>query len=222
MRGLPLTLPLLTLPVLILLMAVRMNDSDSPHGSDFTLPCKICHSPKGWELDREIYSFDHNGTKFPLLGQHTSIKCRMCHPTLVFSEAGTECFNCHTDMHYQTVGPDCSRCHTPESWIVRNITEIHMQSRFPLLGPHFMADCMDCHPSASLLRFEPLGIDCIDCHLEDYTAASNPNHVQGNISTECIECHLMYAFTWSGSGFTHFFFPLQHVQLRLSRYPLQV
>ncbi len=202
MRSLPFTVPLL-----ILLMALELAD-DSPHGEDFQISCGVCHSPKGWELDREIYSFDHNTTKLPLEGQHTSVNCRMCHPTLVFSDAGTECAECHTDMHYQTVGLDCERCHTAESWIVNNITEIHQQSRFPLVGAHMLAECQACHPSASLLRFEPLRIECIDCHLEDYTAATNPNHVQGNISTDCIECHSMNAFTWSGSGFTHFFFPL--------------
>ena len=38
-----------------------------------------------------------------------------------------------------------------------NINEIHRQSRFPLVGAHLTADCYSCHPSASLLRFEPLG-----------------------------------------------------------------
>ena len=201
MRILPLTIPLL-----ILLLALQVQES--PHGSDLEISCSVCHSPEGWELDREIYSFDHNSTKLPLEGQHTSINCKLCHPTLVFSDAGIECSDCHTDMHYQTVGFDCARCHTAESWIVNNITDIHRQSRFPLQGPHLLAECLDCHPSASLLRFEPLRIECIDCHQDDYTAATSPNHVQGNISTDCLECHSMNAFTWGGAGFNHFFFPL--------------
>jgi len=192
----------------LLILLIAINSTDSPHGDDFKISCSVCHSPKGWELDREIYSFDHNTTKLPLEGQHKSINCKLCHPTLVFSEAGIECSDCHIDMHHQTVGFDCSRCHTPDSWIVNNITDIHMQSRFPLLGPHIMAECIDCHLSASNLRFEPLGIECIDCHMEDYSSATNPNHVEGNISTNCLDCHSIYAFTWSGSGFNHLFFPL--------------
>lgn len=202
MRILSLTLILL----LILLVAVKLQDS--PHGSDFRISCGVCHSPEGWEIDWDIYSFNHDTTDLPLEGQHRSVNCRLCHPSLVFSEAGTECVDCHLDMHYHTVGFNCSRCHTPDSWIVRNITEIHMMSRFPLFGPHVMAVCEDCHPSVSDLRFEPLGIECIDCHLEDYNAATNPNHVQGNISTHCIDCHSMYAFTWSDNNFNHLFFPL--------------
>ena len=79
-------------------------------------------------------------------------------------------------MHMQTVGMDCARCHTPHSWIVKNITDIHRQSRFPLQGPHLAAQCLECHPSASLLRFEPVGVECIDCHMQDYQSASDPNH----------------------------------------------
>jgi len=72
----------LSIPLLILVMAGRIQDS--PHGIDFEISCSVCHSPKGWELDRAIYSFDHNTTKLPLVGQHTSINCKKCHPTLVF------------------------------------------------------------------------------------------------------------------------------------------
>ena len=199
---------ILSLIVVFLISLLFGKDTESPHGDDFKISCSECHSPKSWELDRAIYSFDHNSTKLPLTGQHTETNCKMCHPTLVFSEAGTDCMSCHEDMHYQTLGPDCARCHTPKSWIVENITEIHQMGRFPLLGAHFTADCYQCHPSSSLLRFEPLGIECIDCHRDDYTAATNPDHVQGNISTNCIECHSLTAFSWSSDGFNHAFFPL--------------
>ena len=196
----------LTIPMLILFITGRITDP--PHGSDFKISCNVCHSPKGWELDMEVYAFDHNGTELPLAGQHTSVNCKLCHPTLVFSKAKTDCYSCHSDIHEQTVGFDCARCHTPASWLVENITEIHQQSRFPLLGPHQMAECMDCHQSASNLRFEPLSIECIHCHNKDYQAAVNPNHILGNFSTNCNDCHSMNAFTWGGSGFNHAFFSL--------------
>ncbi len=195
-----------SLPVLVAIVAWWIQDS--PHGTDFEISCKVCHSPKGWELDREIYSFDHNATKFPLEGQHVFVNCRLCHPTLVFSEAETDCFKCHTDLHNQTVGMDCARCHTTASWIVENINDVHRQSRFPLQGPHFAAQCLDCHPSASLLRFEPVGVECVDCHIQDYQSAADPDHVSGNFSTQCIDCHLMTTFTWEGKGYNHSFFPL--------------
>jgi len=182
--------------------------AQSPHGDELKISCADCHNPKGWKMEKGTYTFDHNKTSFPLEGQHQSVDCKLCHISLVFSKAEPECVSCHTDMHYQTVGLDCARCHTPKSWIIPNITQLHQESRFPLLGAHATADCYSCHPSASLLRFEPLGVECFDCHQANYLATTSPNHVQGNYSTNCTDCHLMNAFTWTGASINHNFFPL--------------
>jgi hypothetical protein len=107
---------------------------DSPHGPDFKISCSTCHSPKGWELDRSVYSFNHDETLMPLTGQHTNAECRQCHPSLVFSDAENECVSCHADHHQATVGSDCSRCHHSGSWLVSNINDIHRMSRFPSPG----------------------------------------------------------------------------------------
>jgi mRNA-degrading endonuclease YafQ of YafQ-DinJ toxin-antitoxin module len=189
---------------LIVFLAISLNlFAQSPHGDELQISCEDCHNPKGWKLEKGAYTFNHAVTKFSLDGQHQDVDCKMCHKVLIFSKAESECVSCHTDMHYQTVGPDCARCHTPQSWIVTNITQLHQESRFPLLGPHATADCYSCHPSASLLRFEPLGVDCYDCHRADYEAATNPNHLQSDYSKECTDCHSMTAFTWSGANFIH-------------------
>lgn len=184
--------------------------SESPHGKDFKISCITCHSPKGWTLDKEIYSFDHSATKMPLSGQHKEIDCKLCHTTLVFSEekTKTECVNCHTDLHNQSVGNYCDKCHSPNSWIVNNITGIHQQSRFPLLGVHTMTECQKCHKSESLHRYDVLGVECIDCHRNNYMASTRPNHNTANFSTECSQCHYIYAYEWTGTGFNHSFFPL--------------
>jgi hypothetical protein len=193
--------------ILLLTLSVGLH-AQSPHGKEFVMACADCHNPKGWKLEAGTYSFTHNTTRFPLVGMHQDVNCKLCHTSLIFSEAKSECVSCHADMHYQTVGMECERCHTPQSWLVENINEIHRQSRFPLVGAHITADCYSCHPSASLLRFEPLGVECIDCHRQDYESTTSPNHVQGNYSTECLDCHKMNAFTWSSSDINHSFFPL--------------
>jgi predicted CXXCH cytochrome family protein len=180
----------------------------SPHGSEFKISCKNCHSSKGWELDRSVYSFDHNKTKMPLQGQHSAIDCRQCHKTLVFSEARTNCINCHNDIHQTTTSPDCSRCHNQVSWLVNNINEIHQMSRFPLLGAHRTADCSQCHVSENPLRFDVKGVNCVDCHRANYMATTNPNHVLSGMSQDCSTCHPVNSFQWAGAGFNHSVFPL--------------
>ncbi|MBT4968684.1 MAG: hypothetical protein HOA61_04860 [Bacteroidetes bacterium] len=203
-------LSLITLiSVLVMVVLILGFKTEEPtHGENFKISCTVCHSPGGWKLDKEIYSFDHNTTALPLEGQHVETDCKLCHPTLIFGDAGEDCMDCHTDMHNASLGTDCERCHSPFSWIVSNISEIHYQSRFPLMGAHALADCYDCHKSASLLDFEPLGIECMDCHQQDYYSTSEPNHTTAGFSTECSECHRIGAFEWGSSGFNHVFFPL--------------
>lgn len=209
---------ILSLLILLAMMVFSTRKTESPHGPDFKVSCKTCHSPKGWELDKENYSFDHNKTKFALTGQHTVVNCRECHPTLVFSEAKRNCIDCHADMHQGTTGLDCERCHTPVSWLVSNITEIHQKSRFPLLGAHRTADCYECHKSENLIRFDVPGINCIDCHRENWLATTNPNHILAGFSEDCSSCHPINSFQWTGAGFNHNFFPLVqgHASLQCS------
>jgi len=200
-------LPLILLPAL---MFLRISlPAQSPHGV-MTLSCNTCHNEDSWKFDKTRSSFDHDHTVFPLEGGHRETACRLCHPTLAFADAKTGCVDCHTDVHENTTGPDCQRCHTPKSWIIENITALHRQGRFPLLGPHQAAECISCHKSASLLRFEPMGIGCVDCHLSSYNAATNPNHIQSGYSTNCIECHAINSFSWNWAGteLDHAFFPL--------------
>lgn len=198
----------LSLLIISAILLFHIQEPKSPHGPDFRVSCGTCHSSKGWQLDRAVYSFDHGRTKLPLSGQHTIVNCRQCHPTLIFSEAKTECNECHIDVHQATTGSDCSRCHTPVSWLVPNITEIHQVSRFPLLGAHRTADCADCHKSETLVRFDVAGVNCIDCHREEYMSTTNPNHVQSGFSEDCASCHPVNSYEWAGAGFNHNFFPL--------------
>jgi predicted CXXCH cytochrome family protein len=198
------------LSLLILFCAIFFVNrfTQSPHGPGFKIACKTCHSPKGWELDKSIYSFNHNDTKLPLLGQHNTIDCRQCHKTLVFNEAKTSCNDCHADMHQSTVGNDCSRCHNQNSWLVNNINQIHQMSRFPLLGAHRTADCSQCHVSESLLKYNVAGVNCVDCHRADYMATKNPDHIKSGMSEECVSCHSVNSLQWSGGSFNHNSFPL--------------
>jgi len=199
------------IPIIVILAIIgfgfSFNFFDSPHGTDFKTNCTVCHTTDGWTFSADN-TFNHDSTNYLLSGQHKDTKCLSCHKSLVFSEAGSSCTDCHTDIHQQTVGDECNRCHTPQSWLVTNISELHFASRFPLVGAHATADCAACHKSEQLLNFEPLSIQCIDCHNNEYTSTTKPNHISSNFSTNCEECHNVFEREWNSSGFHHNFFPL--------------
>lgn len=198
---------ILSFLILAGLLAV-FQKTKSPHGPDLRITCQACHSTQGWKLDKRAYSFNHDTTHFPLSGQHSEVDCRSCHKSLVFSQARTACNECHNDVHQSTVGAECSRCHTTSSWLVANVTDIHRVSRFPLLGAHRTADCSVCHRSENPVRFDVVGVNCIDCHRSDFMATTSPNHIQAGYSEECSGCHNINSSQWQGAGFNHSFFPL--------------
>jgi len=172
----------------------------SPHGDNFKMNCTICHTTDEWTKIK-MDGFNHDSTDFPLVGQHKTVYCRKCHQDLQFKNAKRDCASCHKDVHEQTLGRKCERCHTPSTWIVNNIRQIHQQSRFPLLGKHASVDCYQCHKSASVLRFDPMRSDCIDCHLNDFNATTSPSHVASKFSKDCSLCHT--EISWATSTFDH-------------------
>lgn len=196
---------------IILLVCIFINiQAKSPHGDKLKVDCGVCHTTDNWTKIKS--GFDHNTTKFPLIGQHKIVGCKKCHATLKFSEAKTECYECHTDLHQGTTGRDCERCHTTKSWIVTNTKSLHQQAGFPLRGAHETADCNRCHKSASNLRFNNLNTDCYTCHKDKYfaTAGKPYDHKVLGFDTDCARCHNMAGMDWNsiGKGFDHNFFPL--------------
>lgn len=202
MRSLPFLLIALTI-----LIFLGFKATEHPHGEDFKISCGTCHSPQGWKLDKSIYSYKHDEV-FELTGSHAELSCKQCHQSLVFKDVDNQCFECHSDMHENTVGSDCERCHNTSSWLVTNITELHQDSRFPLLGIHRQTDCQQCHTGSNFLRFEPLSTDCYNCHQADYVQTTTPSHLASGFSQECSDCHTVFTASWTGS-FNHHFFPLQ-------------
>lgn len=194
--------------LLFIMLLFLMFDvyAKSPHGANFNLNCKQCHTTEKWS-EINYSSFNHAKTRFPLVGQHKNISCKKCHPTLEFTNTKTECSDCHVDIHQGTVGRDCERCHSPKSWIVQNVKRIHQQNGFALIGAHATADCNRCHSSASLLRFENIRTECYSCHKAQYDGT---NHRSDGFDTDCSKCHTMTGQTWSsiGKGFDHGFYPL--------------
>lgn len=175
--------------ILLILMGFSQVYGQSPHGESYKTDCALCHNPSGWVIDIDTFQFKHDTTSFILEGTHLSVDCKACHTSLVFGEAPSDCLSCHTDVHSMSVGNDCARCHTAQSWLVDNIPELHEENGFPLVGSHSNLSCVDCHFSETNLRFDRIGNDCINCHLEDYLNAENPEHNMAGFSTDCFNCH---------------------------------
>ncbi|MBK7429238.1 MAG: cytochrome c3 family protein [Saprospiraceae bacterium] len=195
--------------ILFILVGWVQAVSQSPHGKDLKMDCIKCHNSDSWSYDKENTTFDHDSTNFPLVGQHKSVECKSCHTSLEFKKADTDCNSCHIDIHQQTVGLDCARCHTSNTWIVSNVTELHERTSFPLIGVHATVDCNRCHQSETLVRFSPVGLECMDCHRPDYMATTRPNHAQAGFSNDCASCHSTLVPDWSTDKVDHSFFPLE-------------
>ena len=198
----------LSLTIIFWFIALYVYGQVNPHGDGFKVDCAQCHTAENWKVKASDILFNHDNASFKLTGQHKVINCRACHTTLAFKDSRRSCSQCHTDMHNQSLGKDCERCHTTKTWIIENITQLHQQTRFPLLGAHRLLLCTACHKSASQFQYEPLGVDCIDCHKTDFQNTTSPNHVTGRYSNDCLECHNANSNSWHAGIVNHDFFPL--------------
>ena len=159
------------------------------HSGTLGAECTRCHNQEIWAPVGLI--LDHAQTRFPLVGVHAITPCETCHDRATVGEyrnTPVECQFCH---RFDAVNAfpnhvvngwnrDCERCHTPLAWT----TETFSHDQFPLVGGHAGVDCLQCHPGG---RFQGTPNDCFSCHQNDYVNA--PNHVAGNFSTICTDCH---------------------------------
>mgnify|MGYP000049967641 CR=1 FL=1 len=159
----------------------RQND---PHKGQEGKSCHKCHTPDGWikEVD-----FDHDLTKFPLLGAHATISCEECHTTTSFQDAKVECATCHAgdDVHKRKQGPHCGRCHNSTDWKVW-IFDHDKDTKFKLDGTHKKVHCDACHkdPVKDTIK---LAKDCYSCHAKDDIHT-------GTYGRACERCHNTESF----------------------------
>jgi hypothetical protein len=173
------------------------------HRGQLGAGCETCHSQSNWRPDEQIAQ--HMRWGFPLIGAHAATACWRCHPNAQagnFTRTTSTCAECHRDDLQSAVDPDhqaqgwvanCQECHIPTTW-----TGAGFNHPWPLTGAHQDAACNDCHAGGV---FAGTPDQCVDCHLDDYSAAQDPNHVALGISTNCAQCH--DTSTWEGASFDH-------------------
>jgi len=116
------------------------HQEDDEHNGEYGTDCSVCHTPSDWE-DAD---FDHNLTKFPLIGGHAGVGCQECHSSGQFAGLSRTCVNCHGDPAYHAglFGQNCVGCHTVNNWSAR------YDGPHPAISRnHEGAGCRDCHTS---------------------------------------------------------------------------
>ncbi len=163
--------------------AARMGKADSagrPEG------CEACHSTQSW---RELRHFDHESTRFSLVGAHRALECAACHrpPNLErnllnvdFKSAPLSCEGCHKDTHagqfrHGDAVTACMECHNSTKW--RPSLFDHEKTTFSLKGAHQKVGCANCHVlmksvnGKDVLFYKPVPTACAACHGGTVTAS---------------------------------------------------
>jgi len=172
-------------------------------GAGFTTDCESCHdiSAMRWSGG----GFDHNRTSFPLTGAHVAVQCQSCHTNGNYRLVYNGCFQCHSSDFAGASNPNhitggfshnCEQCHSTINW--SGATFDHSTTNFPLTGAHVATQCQSCHVNGN---YQLTYTDCYQCHATDFNGTTNPNHVTGNFSHNCTECHT--TVSWSPATFDH-------------------
>ncbi|MEJ2111603.1 MAG: hypothetical protein P8Z37_17175 [Acidobacteriota bacterium] len=176
------------------------------HRRQLGADCEECHSVQDW---REVAgNVTGHANRFPLLGAHAALECEGCHQSAAvgqFRGLRTDCDFCHHNDYIAAASVDheaagfsllCEQCHGMDGWF--SGFNHGAFTGFALAGAHATLECADCHAD---LVFTGIPADCVDCHLEEYNATTNPDHVQSGFSQDCALCHS--SVSWLGAFFDH-------------------
>ncbi|HSA99642.1 MAG TPA: cytochrome c3 family protein [Anaerolineales bacterium] len=133
------------------------HQKDDEHHGEYGTDCALCHNPSSWD-DAD---FDHNRTKFPLVGGHAGVSCQSCHSSGQFAGLSRVCNDCHSDpaFHAGMFGLNCVGCHTVNNWSAK-YTGPHpgIADEGGSGVHHGGASCRDCHTQTLYTA------TCTKCH----------------------------------------------------------
>lgn len=152
---------------------------DDVHRGQQGEDCAACHTERSWI---ETRGFDHDLSRFPLLGLHATVACEACHETHAYADAETDCVACHRqdDTHEQRLTEACATCHNPNGWPIWRFDH-DADTEFALHGAHEGVECKTCHLAPAPEKIELAG-DCASCHFSDDVH-------RGAFGRDCGRCH---------------------------------
>jgi len=162
---------------------ISCHKKDDKHSGQLGVRCESCHNESDWKRD---VLFDHDLTRFPLLGRHARAKCKACHATPAFKDAPTNCASCHKDKHHQgRLGARCESCHNAVDWLQWTFDHAR-QTDFVLTGAHISTHCHACHARQNVEKVSA-PTNCNGCHSADDVH-------RGGFGRNCERCHSTTSF----------------------------
>ena len=176
------------------------------HKNKFGNDCLKCHNQFSFQEVKQLGTFNHDRTDYPLRGKHINVDCKKCHTSGNYTKAlkFNRCSNCHADYHNKQfakngVSPDCAECHSVQGFSPSSYgIERHNQSDFPLEGAHMATPCLACHKTGEKWNFGNMGSRCIDCHDNIHKNYMDARYIPNG---DCKACHSVNE--WSEIKFDH-------------------
>lgn len=162
---------------------VSCHKKDDAHKGQLGTGCAACHNETSW---RQKVTFDHDLSRFPLIGLHAAVTCEACHTSQAFKATPMACNICHKDAHHEgRMGATCDRCHNPNGWQLWRFDHAK-DTHFPLTGKHAAVACHSCHTATNVAK-PSLPTDCFSCH-------SGDDAHRGSFGRACETCHTTESF----------------------------
>lgn len=160
------------------------HENDDVHKGKEGKQCSRCHNEQKW--DKRVI-FDHDMTRFPLIGLHAAVPCEECHLNTSYKVDSLNCGFCHKkdDVHKLTLGNNCAVCHNPNGWRVWKFDH-NTQTDYRLDGAHAKLNCQACHHEAAADKIR-LPKACGSCHQSDDVH-------NGGFGPQCERCHTADSF----------------------------
>lgn len=170
---------------------ISCHRGDDKHEGTLGERCEKCHNEKSWI---STPGFDHDDTKFPLLGKHKTAKCQTCHKNGIKEKLPLLCNDCHQaeDKHKGNFGAKCESCHTEKDWKNASKFNHDRDTKYVLRDKHKTTKCEACHTGK--LYGQNLKTDCYSCHKKD-------DKHKGQLGTKCEDCH--NEKSWTKAKFDH-------------------